>query len=161
MSTTGLLYSDLPVAVRLDEVPDLDPLYTQVHEQVHSGIEHSCYPYVEAGFVEDTDLMACVLYQRSIYDPIQKGGVTLTPIEVLQNRAASQTILDIQIIEGVTGIELELDYAATVYEPESMQRFARLLLGIVGRIVATATEGGSGDMGTLIHRALRAEKDRE
>lgn len=154
MTTTGLLFRDLPMAIRLGEATDLDALYNQVHEQVRGGIEHSCYPYVEAGFAKDTDLTACVLYQRSIYDPIQKGGVTLTPIEVRQNQAASQTILDIQIIEGVTGIELVLDYIATIYEPESMERFARLMIRIVERIVAAATEGGSGDIGALIDRAL-------
>lgn len=99
------------------------------------------------------------VYQRSIYDPIQKGGVTLTPIEVRQNQAASQTILDIQIIEGVTGIELVLDYIATIYEPKSMERFARLMIRIVERIVAAATEGGSGDIGALIDDALGVEKD--
>ena len=95
MNTTGLLFRELPVAVRLERTDSLEDLFNDVREQVRGGIEHSCYPYAEACFSGIRTTNTCLLYQQNLYDTIRFGGTVMQPVQIRQNRAASQTILDI------------------------------------------------------------------
>ena len=50
-------------------------------------------------------------------------GFDVEPVEVRQNQAASQTILDMEILDGMDGLQLMIDFAASRYEEASIERF--------------------------------------
>ncbi|WP_408070457.1 AMP-binding protein [Butyrivibrio sp. JL13D10] len=123
MTTVGLLFRDLPVGLRLKDSETLRNVFADVHEQVQKGIEHSCYPYVDVNNQVADHEAAYLLYQQDIRDMGGSDGFDIETVDVRQNQAASQTILDMEILDGEEGLQLMIDYAASRYEDESIEKF--------------------------------------
>ena len=127
MSTVGLLFRDLPVGVRLNEKMTLRDIFADIHNQVQGGIEHSCYAYVDENNHVGLE-SAYLLYQQDIRDMDGGAGMNIETIDIRQNQAASQTILDMEILDGKEGLVLMIDYAASRYNQESMEEFRDLFV---------------------------------
>ena len=113
MSTVGLLFRDLPVGLRLRNEMTLRDVFADVHDQVQKGIEHSCYPYVDLHNQVANGESAYLLYQQDIRDMGGMEGFDVETVDVRQNQAASQTILDMEVLDGADGLQLMIDYAAS------------------------------------------------
>ena len=125
-SSVGLLYRDLPVAVRLSGEMNLRDIFAEIHQQVQNGIRYSCYPYVERDpQIVDGDVTG-VLYQGDLFDLNIFGGLNVEMVDIRQNSAAAQTVLDIHILDGKDGLEYKFDYAASRYKEETMRDFLKL-----------------------------------
>ena len=123
MTTVGLLFRDLPVGLRLKDTDTLRNVFAEVHDQVQKGIEHSCYPYVDINNQVADNEAAYLLYQQDIRDMGGGDGFDIETVEVRQNQAASQTILDMEILDGEDGLQLMIDYAASRYDDASIEKF--------------------------------------
>ena len=123
MSTVGLLFRDLPVGIRFHDSDTLRSVFADVHEQVQKGIEHSCYPYVDNVVHIGNEESAYLLYQQDIRDMGGTDSFGMEMVEIRQNQAASQTILDMEILDGEDGLTLMIDFAASLYKEESMEHF--------------------------------------
>jgi non-ribosomal peptide synthetase component F len=141
-SSIGLFYRDLPVALRLNDKTTLRDIFVEVHEQVQSGIKYSCYPYneINSKVVDEDD--TCVLYQRDLRDVGDFGGLNVEQMDIRHNKAASQAVLDIQILDGEAGLRYVFDYAASRYEQETMSEFQNLFKRVVASIVNNANTDG-------------------
>ncbi len=135
MSTVGLLFRDLPVAVRLNDKMTLRDLFAEVHSQVQKGIEHSVYPYVDVNNQVGAGEAAYLLYQQDIRDMGGLEDMNVETVEVRQNQAASQTILDMEILDGAEGLILMIDYAASRYEDSSIEKFRDIFVRIAQSLV--------------------------
>ena len=123
MSTVGLLFRDLPIGLHLTDKKTLRDVFQEVHTQVQGGIEHSCYAYVDTHNQVSSNESAYLLYQQDIRDMGGAGGMNIETVEIRQNQAASQTILDMEILDGSEGLILMIDYAASRYNQASMEKF--------------------------------------
>ena len=56
-------------------------------------------------------------------------------IDIRQNQAASQTILDMEILDGADGLELMIDYISSLYEDETMERFKDVFVKVAHGLV--------------------------
>lgn len=130
MNTVGLLFRDLPVAFRFDKKQNVADIFADTHEQVQKGIEHSCYPYVENNALAVEDDVAYLLYQRDIRDVGDLDGLEIETVDIRQNKAASQSVLDMEILDSDLGIRLSMDYASSRYDKETMERFRKLFMRI-------------------------------
>ena len=128
MSTVGLLFRDLPVGIHLDDKATIRDIFAEIHNQVQGGIEHSCYAYVDRHNQVGNEESAYLLYQQDIRDMGGMEGMNIETIDIRQNQAASQTILDMEILDGKEGLILMIDYAASRYNQESMERFRDLFV---------------------------------
>lgn len=135
MNSVGLLFRELPVGVRLKEDMTLRELFADVHEQVQKGIEHCCYPYVDLNNQAGSDEAAYLLYQRDIRDMGGVDGMDVETIDIRQNQAASQTVLDMEILDGEDGLILMIDYTASLYEDYSMDEFKDIFLRVAQGLV--------------------------
>jgi non-ribosomal peptide synthetase component F len=135
MSSVGLLFRDLPIGVRLKDEMTLRELFADVHTQVQKGIEHSCYPYVEKDSEVVSDDTAYLLYQQDIRDMGGLEELNVESIDIRQNQAASQTILDMEILDGSDGLVLMIDYAASRYEDSSIERFKDIYVNTAQSLV--------------------------
>ena len=134
LSSVGLMFRDLPVGIRFKDSDTLRNVFADVHEQVQKGIEHSCYPYVELnGGVGDE--AAYLLYQQDIRDMGGLESFNIKSIDVRQNQAASQTILDIEVLDGSEGLELMIDFAGSRYEEASIEKFKDIYVKIAQTLV--------------------------
>ena len=123
MNSVGLLFRELPVGLRLKDEMTLRELFAEVHDQVQKGIEHSCYPYVDIHNQAGSSEAAYLLYQQDIRDMGGMDGLEVETIDIRQNQAASQTILDMEILDGADGLILMIDYTASLYDDKSMDNF--------------------------------------
>ncbi len=130
MNSVGLLFRDLPVGLRLRDDLTLRELFAEVHGQVQKGIEHSCYPYVDVHNQAGGSEAAYLLYQRDIRDMGGFEGMDVETIDIRQNQAASQTVLDMEILDGAEGLVLMIDYTASIYNDESMERFKDIFVRV-------------------------------
>ena len=131
MTTVGLLFRDLPVGLHLRDEMTLRDVLADVHDQVQKGIEHSCYPYVDLHNQAGGGECAYLLYQQDIRDMGGMEGFEVETVEVRQNQAASQTILDMEILDGAEGLQLMIDYAASRYKDKSIEAFRDIYIRTV------------------------------
>ena len=142
INTVGLLYRDLPVGMRLSDSLTLRELFSDVHDQVEQGIAHSCYPYVEMNAntgISENELV-CVLYQRDIREVSGPEDFNISTVDIRQNHAASENILDIQILDASKGLEMTLDFSASRYKLESMKRFQELYIKLAQEMVTHSSQ---------------------
>ena len=135
MTTVGLLFRDLPVGIRLRDDLTLRDVFADVHDQVQKGIEHSCYPYVDLHNQVANGESAYLLYQQDIRDMGSMDGFDVETVDVRQNQAASQTILDMEILDGADGLQLMIDYAASRYRDSSIEAFRDIYVRIAHAMI--------------------------
>ena len=135
MSSVGLLFRELPVALHLSDSRTLRDLYQDVHEQVQRAIKYSCYPYVDKNPEVVSDDAAYLLYQQDIRDSGGFGDMQIESIDIRQNQMASQTVLDIEILDGEDGLEAMIDYTSSRYKDESMVKFKDLFMKVTHSMV--------------------------
>ncbi len=140
MNTIGLLFRDLPVALKLNNKRTLRDLYQDVHKQVQDAIKYSCYSYVDKTYNVVSDDAAYLLYQQDIRDTGSFGDMDIETIDIRQNQAASQTVLDIQILDGEDGLQTILDYASSKYKFESMDKFKDLFIRVVHAMIKNTSQ---------------------
>ena len=128
MNTVGLLFRDLPIGFRFRNSVTVGDLFRDVREQVRGGIEHCCYPYVDSISQVGATEAAYVLYQQDIRDMNEIRPLGIETVDIRQNQAASQTILDMEILDGEDGLGLMIDYAASRYNDSSMELFRSLFI---------------------------------
>ena len=135
MTTVGLLFRDLPVGIRFKDSETLRNVFADVHEQVQKGIEHSCYPYVGSHNQVNEGECAYLLYQQDIRDMGGMDGFDIEMVDIRQNQAASQTILDMEILDGSDGLTLMIDFAASRYAEASMEHFKDIYVKLAQALV--------------------------
>ena len=135
MTTVGLLFRDLPVGIRFKDSDTLRNVFADVHEQVQKGIEHSCYPYVDSRSQVNEGECAYLLYQQDIRDMGGMEGFNMEMVDIRQNQAASQTILDMEILDGADGLTLMIDFAASRYAESSMEHFKDIYVKLAQALV--------------------------
>jgi hypothetical protein len=142
ISSVGLLCRELSVALRLYNKADLRDIFAEIHEQVQNGIKYSCYPYMASMPQDEDGDIACVLYQRDIREADDFDGMNVKKVKIAHNNAAAQSVLDIQILDGESGLEYVFDYAAGRYKQETMSEFQNLFKRVVAAIVNNANTDG-------------------
>ena len=140
MNTVGLLFRDLPIGIRFNDAMTLRDIFADIHDQVQKGIEHSCYPYVDTRNQVGGSESAYLLYQQDIRDMNGMDGMNIETVDVRQNQAASQTILDMEILDGSEGLELMIDYAASRYEQSSIESFKDIYVRIAQSLVTQTSQ---------------------
>ena len=139
-SSVGLLCRELSAALRLRNKTNLRDIFAEIHNQVRNGIKYSCYPYMAMKPQNEEGDIACVIYQKDIREGDDFVEINMEQMEIAQNNAAAQSVLDIQILDGEDGLQYVFDYAAGRYEKETMSEFQNLFKRIVAAIVNANTD---------------------
>lgn len=134
MSSVGLVFRNLPVGIRFTQNMTLEELCNDVNEQVNSGITHSCYPYVESNNNVVKDDLTCVLYQDDLRNLDDMPGL-LSEVELENDKLASQNILDLEILNKSEGIVMMVDYAASLYHPQSIDRYRKIYCATIDALL--------------------------
>ena len=139
MNIVGLLYKDLPAGIKLNKKLKINKLYTQVVDEINGGIEHSCYPYVEYGKSAVTDDVACVLYQDDLRELNDMPGL-LGQVDIKQNYAAAQAVLDVEIRNTAEGMMCVIEYASSRYEKSSIEKYSKYLEAVINLLIAAVDD---------------------
>ena len=152
VSTCGLLYRDLPAGIDFRDEMDVRDIYADVQAQVRKAIENSAYPYNEKNAAVVSDDLACFLYQSDI----RGGGVgseVFEQVDIRQNQAASQAIMDTEVIDGADGVNYAIHYAASRYEKSTVQAFEGIFRKVVV-LLASHHEQGAFTFGDIREAVL-------
>lgn len=149
MSSVGLLFRNLPVGVQFTQNTTLKELYDDVIEQINNGITHSCYPYIEGNNNVVEDDYVCVLYQDDIRNLGEVPGL-IGEVELDNEKLASQNIMDLEILNRDEGIVMMIDYAASLYNEDSINRYRKIYCATIDALLEHI-----GDEGVLIKKLGR------
>lgn len=130
MNTVGLLFRNLPVALNLKSKITVGDVLKDITGQVNKGIEYSCYPYVETEKRVVEDDIECVLYQDDLREIADMPGI-LGEVEIRHNRAASQNVLDVEILNGKEGTVAMYDYASSRYNAKTIDDYAKIVKMVI------------------------------
>jgi hypothetical protein len=62
-------------------------------------------------------------------------GFDIEMVDIRQNQAASQTVLDMEILDGADDLTLMIDFAASLYTEESMEKFRDIYVKLAQALV--------------------------
>ena len=139
LSTVGLMFRNLPVGVSLYGKLKIEALYADVVDQINKGIEHSIYAAVEQNSRVSDDDLECVLYQDDLRELGEIPGL-LGEVELEQNYAASQNVLDLEILNSQEGMQVMIDYAASRYDEASIRYYAKIMCSVIKALVNRADD---------------------
>lgn len=145
MQSVGLLYSTLPAALRLTENTTLGDICAQIREQIEKGIEYRACPYGYGDVCPNplTDTMLDIIYQESATVFAGRRGLLrldeerqlrLKEEETRRNAAACQTSVELEIWDEEDNTRVWIEYCASKYSPETVERFGKLFIGLVESI---------------------------
>lgn len=140
--SVGLLCRELTVGLRLRGKTALRDIFEQAHDQVQKGIQYSCYPYMANKPQTEEGDTVCVIYQRDIRRVDDFMGNHVKSVEIAQNNAAAESVLDIQILDDDEGLQYVFDYDAGRYEAQTVTAFQNLFKRVVAAIVNNANTDG-------------------
>lgn len=148
MSTVGLMFRNLPVAVSLHGKMKVVDLYKDIIDQINKGIEHSFYAAVEAKGNVVVDDTACVLYQDNLREIGDMPGL-LGEVDIRHNEAASQNILDLEILNTPEGMQVMIDYASSRYEKSSMENYRDIMGAVIKSLLKSVDDENATVKGVL------------
>jgi hypothetical protein len=152
LSTCGLLFRALPAALSITDEMDIRDICAAVAAEVASTIEHCCYPYINKTSNVVADDMPYVLYQSDIRDA-GPAGMAFEQIDIRQNHAASQSLMDLEVLDGKSGLKFSIHYASSRYESATMETFADIFVKVF-RILAAHTEQRSLTFGMIREQVM-------
>ncbi len=150
MSTCGLLFRALPIAFELNREMDIRDVYARTSEQVAKAIENCCYPYLYKNSNVVTDDIPCVLYQSDIREA-KANGMVLEQVPIRQNNAASQSIMDMDILDGEDGLKIVIHYSGSRYDRETMEDFTKFFIKIC-KVLAEHNDHSALTLATIYDR---------
>ena len=154
MSSVGLLFRDLPVAISFNRDMKLKDLYASINEQINGAIEHSIYPYVALDSNAVSDDFECVLYQDNLREMDEMPGL-LGMEELPHNELAAQNVLDLEILNSPEGMQLMLDYASSRYDEKSIKKFGEIFNGVVRAFLSYTDSADNINMIDVAKRAVK------
>ena len=129
----GLLVKDLPLAISLGELTDVRSLYRTVKEQMNMGIVHRDYPYSTVNAAVAVNDTLAVIDEGDLLSVSALAGVPAEPVALPQASPAMGKLM-LATVFNRRGVELRLNYTATRYHRESMERFCEIFKSVVARL---------------------------
>ncbi len=122
----GTLIRCLYVGVRFYTGMKLLDLFKNVGEQVNKGIYYSCYPFVGLNQACEESNDAAVIYQSDLRTLNSVNEMKFTLVDLPGKTDSADNYLDIEIHDTDDGCKLYLDYNASVYTKDSINKFRKL-----------------------------------
>lgn len=126
----GLLFRELPVALSLSPDMTLGEIYSDVAEQISSGIAHCDYPYIDKGSAVKTNDHFIFIYQENNWNCANEMPLDMEEVDIDFPDIASETAMDVEIIDTDEGTLLFLEYSDDRYRDEDVKQFMDTMLSI-------------------------------
>lgn len=119
----GLLFRELPVALSLSPDMTMGEIYSDVAEQISSGIAHCDYPYIDKGSAVRTNDHFIFIYQENNWNCADEMPLDMEDVDIDFPDIASETAMDVEIIDTDEGILMFLEFSDDRYRKEDVQQF--------------------------------------
>ena len=119
----GLLYRELPAALSVAPQVTLGEVYADILDQIQNGISHSDYPYIDRNALVRTNDYFYFIYQEDNWNALESMPIEMNEVRIGFGEDASQTAMDVQILDTDDGLVMLLDYSIDRYLDQDVTRF--------------------------------------
>ena len=100
-----------------------DPIPADILDQIRNGISHSDYPFIDRNAMVRTNDYFYFIYQEDNWNALESIPLEMDEIVIDFEGDASQTAMDVQILDTEDGLVLLLDYSIDRYLDRDVARF--------------------------------------
>lgn len=136
MNSIGMLFYTLPLALSVTDDLTMGEMLIDIKEQLNNSLKYNSYSFISSTYVSPVnDDCICFMLQD---DARTLSEHWLHPFELMDleiNNRASQTSLDVEITTRGDEPGLHLDYAVSLYKPETIERYGTMTRAIAEKLI--------------------------
>ncbi len=136
MNSIGMLFYTLPLALSVTDDLTMKEMLTDIKEQLNNSIKYNSCSFVSSTYVSPVkDDCICFMLQDDVRALSEGWQHQFDEIELEIKNRASQTSLDVEITTRGDEPGLYLDYADSLYKPETIEQYGALIRTIAGKLI--------------------------
>ena len=136
MNSIGMLFYTLPLALSVTDDLTMKEMLTEIKEQLNNSIKYNSCSFVSSTFVSPVkDDCICFMLQDDVRTLSEDWRHPFEMKELEVNNRASQTSLDVEITTRGDEPGLYLDYAGSLYKPETIEQYGNMIKTIAGKLI--------------------------
>lgn len=136
MNSIGMLFYTLPLALSVTDDLTMKEMLTEIKEQLNNSIKYNSCSFVSSTFVSPVkDDCICFMLQDDVRTLSEDWRQPFEMKELEVNNRASQTSLDVEITTRGDEPGLYLDYAGSLYKPETIEQYGTMIKTIAGKLI--------------------------
>ncbi len=136
MNSIGMLFYTLPLALSVTDDLTMNEMLTDIKEQLNNSIKYNSCSFVSSTYVSPVkDDCICFMLQDDARTLSEDWQQPFEMMELEINNRASQTSLDVEITTRGDEPGLYLDYAASLYKPETIEQYGTMIKTIAGKLI--------------------------
>lgn len=136
MNSIGMLFYTLPLSLSVTDDLTMKEMLTDIKEQLNNSIKYNSCSFVSSTYVSPVkDDCICFMLQDDVRTLSEGWQHPFELMELEIKNRASQTSLDVEITTRGEEPDLYLDYAVSLYKPETIEQYGTLIKAIAGKLI--------------------------
>ncbi len=136
MNSVGMLFYTLPLMLTVTDDLTLEEMLTDIKDQMNNSLKYSSCSFVSSTYVSPVeDDCICFMLQDDARTLSENWEHPFEMVDIAINNRASQTSLDVEITTDGDEPDLYLDYAASLYNPDTIEHFGALTRSIAYKLI--------------------------
>lgn len=138
----GLLFRELPAALRLKPEGTLREIFADVRQQIQEDLGHTIYPYIYRTSTVKIHDHTAFNYEEDNFVALQAIELKMEALDIESSQDASPTALDVEIAETGEGLYVDLVFSEDRFPEAEVRRFMDMMRALLRALVA---HGGQQD----------------
>ena len=136
MNSVGMLFYTLPLMLTVTDNLTLEEMLTDIKDQMNNSLKYSSCSFVSSTYVSPVkDDCICFMLQDDARALSENWEHPFEMVDIAINNRASQTSLDVEIMTNGDEPNLYLDYAASLYNADTIERYGALIKRIADKLI--------------------------
>lgn len=136
MNSIGMLFYTLPLALSVTDDLTMNEMLTDIKEQLNNSIKYNSCSFVSSTYVSPVkDDCICFMLQDDVRTLSEDWQQPFEMMELEVKNRASQTSLDVEITTRGDEPGLYLDYAGSLYKPDTIEQYGTMIKTIAGKLI--------------------------
>ena len=136
MNSVGMLFYTLPLMLTVTDTLTFEEMLTDIKDQMNNSLKYSSCSFVSSTYVSPVkDDCICFMLQDDARTLSENWEHPFEMVDIAINNRASQTSLDVEIMTNDDEPNLYLDYAASLYNADTIERYGALIKSIADKLI--------------------------
>ena len=136
MNSIGMLFYTLPLALSVTDDLTMNEMLADIKEQLNNSIKYNSCSFVSSTYVSPVkDDCICFMLQDDVRTLSEDWQQPFEMMELEIKNRASQTSLDVEITTRGDEPGLYLDYAGSLYKPDTIEQYGTMIKTIAGKLI--------------------------
>ena len=136
MNSIGMLFYTLPIALSVTDDLTMEEMLNDIKEQLNNSLKYNYCSFVSSTYVSPVrDDSICFMLQDDARTLSEQWNQSFQLMDLEIKNRASQTSLDVEITTRGEEPNIYLDYAVSLYKPETIEVYGILIKNIAGKLM--------------------------